>query len=202
MWRFVLAAVLGPMVGATGPADAGVTYIYSMNAHLCTQNTLTCGYIDGSFSVDSANFNATGITDISSFLNYYDFTVTAEEGSEAPFATGDFDPASGFLPSGVSVTPAGVLAGGSIATPDTDANAYELSIGTGAEISVPIAFSCCAEDAFVVLNGVGDWTTTTSPLPMPAPEPATWVLISAGALMLLAHARRLRARLPKIARTV
>jgi hypothetical protein len=42
--------------------------------------------------------------------------------------------------------------------------------------------------------GQGEWTSVGAGA---VPEPATWALVTAGTLMLLAYTRRQRARLPK-----
>jgi hypothetical protein len=117
MRRVLLAAVLGLMVGATGPADAGVIFTYSMDTNFCDNGPgLLCAAVKGSFSVDSANFNATDITIIDSFITDLSFTVTLSSRISLPPnlpPVTTFDPSVGFLPFGVTVTPAGVLTNGS-----------------------------------------------------------------------------------------
>lgn len=102
MRRFLLAAMLGLMVGATGPADAGVIYTYSLNTKLCTPGEfehVICSTLTGGFSVDSAHFNATSVTVIDSFMTDLSFTVSARSNPDQPPRPAvTFDPASGFFP--------------------------------------------------------------------------------------------------------
>jgi hypothetical protein len=155
-----MAAVLGLMVGATGPSDAGVIYTYSLETKppFCTQDFLVCGTVTGSFSVDSAHFNASGITDISSFMTDLSFTVSPSSSPdpENQFPTSTFDPASGFLPLGVTVTPAGVLTDGSnfnLITSPPSGSFTRLSVGTEGELFVPISFLCCDDELGPFLSG-------------------------------------------------
>jgi hypothetical protein len=209
MWQFVMAAVLGLMVGATGPANADVIYTYSMNTNFCGGNGgLYCAAVKGSFSVDSAHFNATGITEIDSFMTDLSFTVTVS--SRVPLPPGlppvtIFDPSVGFLPVGVTVTPAGVLTNGSNSNEITSPLSgwfAGLGVGTESEHFVSVGFICCNGQPDFMILGNGDWTTTTTPMPVPVPEPATWALFGVGALMLAVYGQRRRSSSAKIAHTV
>jgi hypothetical protein len=98
MWRFVLAAVLGLLVGATGPADAGAIFSYTFVGHNCIGGTgvnLQC-IVTGSFQVNSDHIGASGNTDISSFITNLSVTVTNPD--DDFFDT--FDSAGGFFPPG------------------------------------------------------------------------------------------------------
>lgn len=191
MWRFVLGAVLGLMVGATGPADAGVIYQYFYVGSSGCYARLLCNLI-GSFEVDSDHIAASGNTDISSFITDLSFVMSI--GFSPPPPDTNFNAATGFVPSGVTVTPTGqlLLTGPGQFQGPGDRNAslllkvdqlgsYILGIGMEGDL------------------GRGEWTSIGAGA---VPEPATWALVTVGALVLLIYTRRQRARLPKSAYTV
>jgi hypothetical protein len=189
MRGFVLATVLGLMVGATGRADAGVIFAYDFFGHGCEDdmgNSSDC-IVTGSFQVDSDHIGASGNTDISSFVTNLSFTVSL---NAVPDIT--FDPTTGFVPDGVTVTPTGEFTSGRFegngdqggVSLDVDASSLEssfiLSIGGvgGGEL----------------LTGEGAWSGPSAMEPVP--EPGTWALVSVGALMLAVYGQRRRGTHP------
>jgi PEP-CTERM motif len=201
MGRFIVAAVLGLMVVASGPADAGVIFTYSFSTDFCSNigDNTPCT-LTGSFAVDSAHFSASGNTDISSFITDLLFSwILPDQGD-----TLIFDAASGFHPEGVTVTPAGNLTRGpgeNFFVGDDTFKVAKLQAGTE-DMGGSLALMDWDQETVVLAAG-GPWATQPPILAGdPVPEPATWVLISAGALMLALYAQRRRVRLPKIAYTV
>jgi hypothetical protein len=192
MWRFVLGAVLGLMVGATGPADAGVIYQYFYEGTSSCFVSLGCAVV-GSFEVDSDHIAASGDTDISSFITDLSFVMSVSIGPPPPPET-NFNAATGFVPSGVTVTPTGQLL-------LTGSGLFQGPGDRPASLSLHVDQS---GSYFLVIGmdgelGHGEWTSIGAGA---VPEPATWALVTVGALMLLIYTRRQRARLPKIAQTV
>jgi hypothetical protein len=149
--------------------------------------------LTGSFAVDSAHFNASGNTDISSFITDLSFAWN-------PLFTNDnliFDVASGFHPEGVTVTPAGDLTKGpgkNLLTGADASNAAQLQIGTDGLFGVVSLFW-----NFAPFSGIDLWQRSPIPIGEPVPEPATWALFGVGALMLAVYGQRRRNRSAKIA---
>ena len=193
MWRFVLAAVLGLTVGATGRADAGVIFSYNFLGRGCSGGgvNLDCT-LEGSFQVDSDHIDASGNTDISSFITNLSFTLSA------PAFGGEdvtFDPTTEFGPDHVMVTSTGNFAG---TGQFVGGSAFPFETFLGVDAVSGIADYEWNFDS-QLLEGEGTWTGPTVAEDAPVPEPATWALVSVGALVLLAHTRRRRDNSAKVA---
>jgi hypothetical protein len=178
MWRFVLAAALGLLVGATGRANAMiVTYTFESDPlSNCGSSGAWC-VAEGYFWVDSAHFTVSNLG----------FT---------------FDEASGFLPQGVTVTPAGNLTKGPCKNV-FEGNGVPLSIFGPPQLTVETEDSLVGIASLTFFDGInsfapGVWSNEIL-LGESVPEPATWALFGVGALMLMVYGQRQRKRAAKIA---
>jgi hypothetical protein len=178
MRQLVLASVLGLMVGATDLAEAGqiLTYTYAGQG----SSDFFQWTISGSFQVDSDHIGTSGDTDISSFITNLSFTISAL----GPIPSFTFDPASGFMPMHVKVTPSGELTG-----PESlFAGPSAPTEGDGGDLIV-FALEMRAQDftlydgnlAGEVAVGSFDWTHTPL-LGATVAEPASLALVVVGAL--------------------
>jgi hypothetical protein len=192
MRGFLLATVLGLMVWATGRADAGVIFAYDFFGHTCMDemgNSFDCR-VTGSFKVDSDHIGASGNTDISSFITNLSFTVSFP--GDPDFT---FDPATGFVPDGVTVTPTGKFASGHF---EGNGDTGGLSLVVPAT-SLETTFNLITPPDLTIGEGAWSGPSAVEPVPVPVPEPGTWALVSVGALMLAVYGQRRRNSSAKIA---